>query len=81
MSDYNISDSVFTETLFKKRRFSKEFLQNIIDHYLMKVTLNFDLIEICIDNDIDDDTIIKLIHINYRYTDDEMALVLSDHEE
>ena len=44
----------------------------------MKVTLDSDLIEICIDNDIDDDTIIKLIHINYRYTDDEMALVLSD---
>ena len=78
MSDYNVSDNFFTETLFKKRKFSKDFLQNIINRYLMKVTLDSDLIEICIDNDIDDNTIIKLIHINYRYTDHEMALVLSD---
>lgn len=78
LKDYNISDTFFTETLFKKRKFSKEFLHNIINHHLMKVKLDSDLIEICIDNDMDDDTTIKLVNMNFRYSDDEMALVLSN---
>lgn len=75
---YDIENEIFTEYLRSKRRYSKEFLLHIINNYLHKINQSINLIQVCIQNNLTNDILFKLVDLNFRYGYEEIEWVLGE---
>ena len=75
---YDIENDKFTEYLRSKRRYSKEFLLHIINNYLHKINRSINLIQVCIQNNLTNDILFKLVDFNFRYGYEEIEWVLGE---
>jgi len=75
---YDIENEKFTEYLRSKRRYSKEFLLHIINNYLHKINRSINMIQVCIQNNLTNDIICKLVDLNFRYGYEEIEWVLGE---
>ncbi len=75
---YDIENEKFTEYLRSKRRYSNEFLLHIINNYLHKINRSINLIQVCIQNNLTNDILFKLVDFNFRYGYEEIEWVLGE---
>lgn len=75
---YDIENEKFTEYLRSKRRYSKEFLLHIINNYLHKINRSINFIQVCIQNNLTNDILFKLVDLNFRYGYEEIEWVLGE---
>ena len=77
-----ISNKEFTKILFENKRKSlkhdPEFIYNIINNHIDHIEKESAIINICIINDIEEDTIIKLINNDYSFTVNDMENMLKN---
>jgi len=79
----NLSKKEFTKLLFENRDDNfymdkKLFIQNILNNYKNQVDYDSPFVNICILNNIEEDSIIELVRTGYTFTEDDMKLVLED---
>tara|TARA_A100001037_G_scaffold304859_1_gene343075 strand:+ start:158 stop:1243 length:1086 start_codon:yes stop_codon:yes gene_type:complete len=68
----------FNELFFRsKKSKTKEFISTIIDNHIHMINFDSPLIKYCLSNSIDDNQIIQLINKGYKYTLEDMGIVLS----
>ena len=81
LNRYQVDNEYLTEIIIDnnhKEAYTKEFLYNIINNHIDKITKDSKMIYLCLINFIENDYIKKLIHLGYKYGDDEMLFVLSN---
>ena len=73
---YDVDSELFTEYFRAKKRFSNKFLFHIINNYLHKIKRSINLIQICIQNEISNEIICKLVDSNFNYGYEEIHWVV-----
>jgi hypothetical protein len=81
LNDYRIANEYFTDIVTinnLNHKFTKDFLYNILNNHINRITKTSSIIHLCLENNISDDFIIKLINDGFNYDDDEMLFALKN---
>jgi len=78
-----ITSNYLTKVLFpydKKKKFSKDFIYNLLNNYIDLIDKKNRIITLCLINEIEALDIIKLVNDDFFFTDEDMEIVLEKRE-
>jgi len=78
VKDHIILDKDFTKLIMDYGKFTNEFLYNLINNHINRITKDSKLIYMCLTHELEDEVIKQLIQSGYYYDVDEMNIVLSN---
>ena len=79
LNDYRITNEFFSEIIVVDGfGYGTDFIYNILNNHMYRITKESKIIKLCLENNIENDSIVKLIHKGYYYDDDEIQYVLTN---
>ena len=75
-----MNPNMFTEYILQGKKLTFDFVYNLVNNYIFLIEKDKPFLKVCIQCDINQDTLISLIKEGYSYDEEDMRVVLEKKE-